>query len=503
MMKRDIMRISFSHLTITTLPQLRGYSICILFAILISLLSSCAVNPVTGSPELMIYSDEQEVSMGQKAHPQVVQEYGYYNDRQIQDYVSAVGRRVSSHCERQSLNYHFTVIDAPILNAFALPGGYVYVSRGLLAECNNEAQLAAVIGHELGHVNGRHNMKRLQAALGMNIFSVAVGAATGSSAWQQVSGTLFGLIGQKYSRSQEREADDLGTRYTAMAGYDPGQMSSFLGRLRELHSQEPAGLEAIMASHPLTSERVTRTAFLASQLQKQYPRAIEINRQSYLQAIDGLQTGPDVRAGFVLGNTYTNSFCRIRFTIPAEMTLKPLKNGFIMTDSGKQELVFIYQEMERYLPPAVMADGFMEKYATRLQAEEGITINQSAGITRDYQVKNKQGTWQQIKLAAFTGQDFGYLFLAFTPHASKPAFLQQHLAMLSRQQAEKVNIPRLQIYTVRQGDTLATIADHFFQSPAEAKNIAGYNGLGEEYPAHKSLPTGMQLKIIPAYGRDT
>ncbi len=236
--------------------------------IFLFLLPACAVNPVSGSHEIMLFSTDQEVAMGRKAHPQVLKEFGYYENRRVQAYVSAVGDRVGRHCERRDITYHFTVIDSPVVNAFALPGGYVYVSRGLLAECNNEAQLAGVIGHELGHVNARHNMKRLQSAVGMNILTAAVGAATGSSLWQNVSGQIMGLISQKYSRSQEREADKLGTRYMTLAGYDPRQMSAFLQRLRELHSHEPSALEAIMASHPLTSERVASTAALADQLRQ-------------------------------------------------------------------------------------------------------------------------------------------------------------------------------------------------------------------------------------------
>ncbi|MCD6151169.1 MAG: M48 family metalloprotease, partial [Deltaproteobacteria bacterium] len=161
--------------------------------IMFLLLPACAVNPVSGSREVMLYSPEQEVSMGKKAHPQVLEKFGYYNDPKLQAYITAIGKRLTAHCERRDILYHFTLIDSPIINAFALPGGYVYISRGLLAEVNNEAQLAGVMGHELGHVNARHNMKRLQTTVGMNVLVAAVGAATGSSLWQNVSGQLMGL----------------------------------------------------------------------------------------------------------------------------------------------------------------------------------------------------------------------------------------------------------------------------------------------------------------------
>lgn len=467
------------------------------------LLPSCAVNPVSGSHEVMLYSPEQEVSMGRKAHPQVLEKFGYYNNQKIQAYVTKVGKRVSTHCERQQITYHFTVIDSPIVNAFALPGGYVYVSRGLLAECNNEAQLAGVLGHELGHVNARHNMKRLQSTVGMNILVAAVGAATGSSLWQNVSGQLMGLISQKYSRSQERQADELGTGYMTMAGYDPRQMSAFLQRLYELHSNEPTGIEAIMASHPLTSTRIASTSALASRLKKNYPQAKAIKRDRYLSAIDGMLFGPGEKAGFVIDNMYTNVYCRLRFKIPANMKLKPLKNGFTLNNNRQQNLIFLYRKFDRYLPPDALADSFFEKYTARLQSQKKITINRTKGIRRKYKVRDKRGRWQQLTMTSLSRQDFGYIFLALSPNSRKPGFLANHLSLISRKTAEAITLPRIKIYQVRKGDTLMRIAKHLLHAAEAAESLAGYNGLTGTFGLRQPLPATMKLKIIPAYPKDS
>ncbi len=474
----------------------------IICLVMLFLLSACAVNPVSGSREVMLYSSEQEVDMGRKAHPQVLEEFGYYNDPKLQAYITAIGKRLTAHCERQDIPYHFTLIDSPIINAFALPGGYVYISRGLLAEINNEAQLAGVIGHELGHVNARHNVKRLQSAVGMNILVAAVGAATGSSLWQNVSGQLMDLISRKYSRSQERQADELGIKYMARAGYDPRQMSIFFQRLLQLHSNEPSGMEAIMASHPLTSERIATTSLLAKELLSRYPQAKTVNRNKYLCAIDGLLFGPDEKSGFTIGKTYTNVFCRLRFLIPKNMKLKSLKNGFILRSEHQQQLVFLYRKLDHYLPPAALADAFMEQYTTRLLSERKISIGQQVSLVRKYDVRDKRGRWQRLKLTAISRQKFGYLFLALTDQSQKPGYISDHLILLTKKAAEAIKLPRIEIYQVHEGDTMMKIAEQRLGSATNAKTLADYNGLTGKVGLQQRLPVKMKLKIIPAYPKD-
>ena len=492
------------HKTVLNMRIKKSFAILFLILTLfLFLLPACAVNPVSGSHEIMLYSTDQEVAMGRKAHPQVLKEFGYYDNRKVQAYVAAVGNRVGRHCERRDITYHFTVIDSPIVNAFALPGGYVYVSRGLLAECNNEAQLAGVLGHELGHVNARHNMKRLQSAVGMNILVAAVGAATGSSLWQNVSGQIMGLLSQKYSRSQEREADKLGTRYMTLAGYDPRQMSAFLQRLRELHSHEPSGLEAIMASHPLTSERVASTAALATQLLQRYPRAKDTGRNRYLSAIDGMLYGPGEKAGFVIGRLYTNVFCRLQCTIPTDMQLQTFKKGFILLSEHRQQFVFLYRQLNHFLPPDTLADSFMDKYAARLQTEEDLTLDQARGIRRRYRVQDKNGHWQQITLTSLSRPKFGYLFLGLTPRTQKTGFINRHVSLLSKEAADAIVLPTIKIYRVRAGDTLEGVAKRFLASAEEAESLADYNGLKGKFGVRQQLPVDMQLKVIPGYPKDS
>ncbi len=482
----------------STLAAAVGKAAGCLLLVACLLLAACATNPVSGSPEIMLYSQAEEMAMGRKAHPEVLAKFGYYDNRKIQDYVTAVGQRVSRQCERR-IPYHFTVIDAAVINAFALPGGYVYVSRGLLAECNNEAQLAGVLGHELGHVNARHNMKRLQAQLGMNILSAAVGAATGSSVWQNFSNTLLTLVGQKYSRDQERQADQLGTRYAAKAGYDPREMSRFLQRLQELHREEPRGLEAIMASHPLTSERVQRTYELARHLLEVYPQAREIGHEVYLQAIDGMLVGPGRRAGFVRRGVYYNTYCRLKLKLPSEVHSRPVNNGLYLTAGRQTKLIFLYRRQEKYLPPAVIADNFMARYGGRVLEEKPLSIQQVGGISRLYGLRDRYGREERIRVTVFTRTEFVYLFLAPAPATRAADFLPRHLAFLTPAEAAAITLPRLRLYRVRPGDTLHRIAARQLHDRDQAAALAGYNGLSGRFGLDQQLPVNLLLKIIPDY----
>ena len=195
----------------------------VLFAAL--LLAGCGtpvVNPVTGKTERSVMTEADEIAEGRKAHPQIVQEYGRVDDARLQAYVSEIGQRLARQSHRAQLPWTFTVLDSPEVNAFALPGGYVYVTRGILAHLGSEAELAGVLGHEIGHVTARHSVNGMSREL-----AIGLGAAVGlalldvDEAGQELASLGLGLMFLKFSRSQEQQADQLGVRYVHRAGLDP------------------------------------------------------------------------------------------------------------------------------------------------------------------------------------------------------------------------------------------------------------------------------------------
>jgi len=236
------------------------------FIMLIICVAGCAVNPMTGKRELMIFSDAQEIEFGQSADPNIRWQFGgLYNDDSISSYVNSVGQKVAAVCDRSNIPYHFAVVDTSVINAFALPGGYVYITRGLLAKLDNEAELASVLGHEIGHINARHSMKRLQSNIGFNVLiSIVDQVASGSEGYQKRSGLIkgassiaFATVSLGYGRKDELEADALGTKYAAKGGYSPEGMVQLLELLKSLSEREPSSVEEFFMSHPKTSIRIT------------------------------------------------------------------------------------------------------------------------------------------------------------------------------------------------------------------------------------------------------
>src|SRR5918912_469451 len=184
--------------------------------------TACATNPATGKKQISLMSEEQEIALGKQSDPEIRREMGVYNDPGLQEYISAVGMKLARGSERPNLPWHFTVVDSPAVNAFALPGGYIYITRGILPFLDDEAQLAGVLGHETGHVTARHAAQQYTtqtgAGLGLTLLSIFVPEAR---PFQGIAEQAAGLLFLKYSRDDELQADSLGVRYATRSGWNP------------------------------------------------------------------------------------------------------------------------------------------------------------------------------------------------------------------------------------------------------------------------------------------
>jgi predicted Zn-dependent protease len=221
------------------------------------LLLSCATTGPGGRKSLILISQNEEVSIGQKIAAQIDTTEKALPDKEVQDYVNGVGQKIAQVSDRKDLPFHFKVLDSKEINAFATPGGYIYVYSGLLKILDDEAELAGVLSHEISHVVGRHGVKRLQQVLGVQVvLSIALGS--GSQLSQDLVSTSIGIILQGYSRDNEFEADQFGTFYMEKAGYNPEGMAELLGKLDKLSEKEPTFFEKLAASHPPTKERIAR-----------------------------------------------------------------------------------------------------------------------------------------------------------------------------------------------------------------------------------------------------
>ena len=237
-----------------------------LFLLSALLLSGCATNPVTGKSDLVLMSEQQEIDLGQQSHQQLLQAYPVYDDSELQTYVNNLGQKLALASHRSHLDYTFTVLDSPDVNAFAAPGGFIYITRGIMAYMNSEEELAGVLGHEIGHVTARHAVRRQTAQAGAGLFSVVVAMATGSADAGRAASQAAGAFTSGYGRSHELEADRLGAEYLARTGYDPQKMLDVVGILKDQEEFEkqrareenraPRNYHGVFASHPKNDTRL-------------------------------------------------------------------------------------------------------------------------------------------------------------------------------------------------------------------------------------------------------
>ncbi|MGH8529348.1 MAG: M48 family metalloprotease [Nevskiales bacterium] len=292
-------------------------------------LSGCATNPATGSPELVFMSEEEELKIGRELHQQVLKQIPLYEDPALQAYVQEIGDRVSKSSHRSDLFYRFHVLDRPEVNAFALPGGYIYIFRGLLAYLNSEAELAAVLGHEVAHVTARHAVRQHRNAMLAQILATAVAIQAGGQAGD-LSNILGNALIRGYGRELELEADRLGAEYLAGGGYDIEAMLQLIDVLKwqeefekeraKEEGRDPAVYHGVFSSHPRSDERLQGVVRAAQRLQESATPAV--SREAYLARIEGLVFGTSARDGVQRGRNFYHQEFDIAFTAPESWRLQ-------------------------------------------------------------------------------------------------------------------------------------------------------------------------------------
>lgn len=298
--------------------------------------AGCAVNPVTGNRNFTLMSEADEMREGRQAAAEISKTYDIYDGLPaLQNYVDEIGQKLASKSHRPQLDYHFTVVDSPEVNAFALPGGHIYVTRGILAYLNSEAELAAVLGHEIGHVTARHSVQQYSAATAANV-AAAVGGLVAGIFVPQLGGqlaqgvrSLLGVTGSAllsgYGRSHELEADRLGAEYLARSGYDPQAMIKVISVLKnqelfdieaaKQEGREPRRYHGIFATHPDNDTRLQEVVGEANRYAQ--PGKIDDRRAEFLHQTEGMIFGDAASQGVVRGNTFQHKQMGFMLSFPS------------------------------------------------------------------------------------------------------------------------------------------------------------------------------------------
>lgn len=355
--------------------------------LLVVILAGCGTtntNYVTGESQRGAYTWAQEVQLGTEADQQISAQYGLYDSPEVQRYVERIGAEVlqtsayteeSTPAEVRNTPFTFRVLDSPVVNAFALPGGYIYVTRGLLAYLENEAQLAVVLGHEIGHVLGRHSSEQAARSqlnqfglLGAAVLGGVVGGGQVAEGILNYGSQATQLLTLKYGRGAEREADRAGVAYAEYAGYDAAQGARFFQALQRLGEESGNTLPTFLSTHPNPDERAQTIPELASQYN---PGGTNVDAAQYLQVIDGIVVGEDPRQGYVEGNRFYHPELRFQLSIPQGWRTQNSPAAFVMGEPNGRAVVQL----------TLAQGGSARDAAQAFASQQGVQVSQSGAVS--------------------------------------------------------------------------------------------------------------------------
>jgi len=462
------------------------------------LMNMCAVNPVTGKKQIVLMSEAQEIEMGKSADPQIIAQYGLYEDKALQDFITQKGKAMAAVSHRPGLDYQFRIVDSDVINAFAVPGGYVYFTRGIMAHFNNEAQFAGVLGHEIGHITARHSVVQQRNALLGQVGLIAgmvISPEFGQFAQQASEG--LGLLFLKFGRDDERQSDELGVEYSSKIGYNAHQMADFFNTLERSSAQSGAeALPDFLSSHPNPGSRNIAVNNLANEWGRKLNLTnAQVNRNTYLQRIDGLIYGEDPKQGFVENSIFYHPALKFQFNIPSAWVHQNSPQTFQMAPKDGKAMMMLTMAQGKSLQDA--ANAVLQQNNLTVVESKETTVNGLKAIAMVADQKQEQGTIKTLSYLIQYG-DTIYLILGVSSADNFNAYSQYFInTMQSFKQltdASKLNKKpeRVRIKTVKTASTLNQALLSFNAPTKRLEEFAILNGM----QLSDKLEAGTLIKII-------
>lgn len=476
-------------------PSVFSFLVCFL------ILSACARNPVTGKREISLVSTEQEVAMGQEADPQIIAQFGLYEDERLQNFINAKGQQMARISHRPELDYKFRIVDSPILNAFAVPGGYVYFTRGIMAHFNNEAEFAGVLGHEIGHITARHSVQQQTKATLAQV--LMVGGMVVSPEFAQFGdlvGQGVGLLFLKYGRDDERQSDRLGVEYSTKIGYDAKEMADFFETLERSSAQAGATeIPNFLSTHPSPAERQETVAALAAEWKAALPQDnYEVGRESYLSMIDGMVYGADPKQGFFEDNMFYHPVLKFKFGVPMGWTKINSPQAVQMAPKeGGAAMIFTLAQGDNL---QAAAQQVVDKYQLQVIESEETTVNGLPAIAfvaeQPAQQQGAAGVRVLNYLIQYDGNIYSILGASDANNFSNYASTFNEVAKSFNRltDPEKLNREPMRIDIVRVSRT-ASLEQVLVQNGVSRdmlQEVAILNGM----PLNTQLESGRSIKVI-------
>lgn len=472
------------------------------------ILDGCAVNPVSGKKEIVLMSEAQEIALGQQSDPQVIAEFGLYDNKTFQDFINTRGQEIVALSHRPNLKFQFRVLDSPVVNAFAIPGGYVYFTRGIMAYFNNEAQFEGVLGHEIGHVAARHSVEQYTtqtlgqvALLGGMIVSKEV------RAFQNEAAQAMGLLFLKYSRNHETEADQLGVEYSTKAGYDAKEMADFFKTLKSLSEASGDEMPTFLSTHPDPADRYKKVNDLTAEWQAKVGKSTyKVNSDSYLAMIDGVIYGDDPRQGFTESGVFYHPELKFSFPYTSSWQLVNSPSQVqIVPQNGKALIVFTGAQGSSLQDAASKVNSDL---SLTVLSSESVTVNgMSALQIYAEQVGQDPNTGQQTKIAVKSmyikhGSDIFVFHGVTSPtdfQSYESTFDKSMYGFKNLTDASKLNVvpERIKVVKATKNGTFADIMTSFGVPANRHKELAIVNGM----ELNSAITSGQRLKVISKNGQ--
>ena len=435
---------------------------------LLALIAACATNPVTGRRELAFMSEAQEISIALESDPQIKEEMGVYNDPELQRYVTEIGERMARISERPQLPWRFTVVDVPAVNAFAVPGGGIYITRGIMPFLDNEAELAGVIGHEIGHVTARHSAQQYTRQVTGQVGLLALGIfVPAARPFGSLSGQAIGVLFLKYGRDDELQADQLGARYESTVGWDPAAVPAFLATLGRLDEAagDRRGVPNWISTHPEPLSRVRDIQPMVEQL-KLAGTSFSTNRDAWLERVDGMLYGDNPEQGLVRGSAFLHPVLRFRIDFPDQWEIANNPQEVVAKAPGVDVFMILRgvdQPQGRNIEEIALNS--MGNAGFRASQGEAASINGLDAYTGVYQGRIEGLGSVIVRAAHIMHEGDVYLVAGLVPsdgfQQADGAFVASIRSFrgLSDAEAEDIHPDRVDLYVVRAGDTWQSIAE--------------------------------------------
>ena len=471
---------------------------------------SLQTNPVSGNKRVYGYSWDKEKQIGQQADREIIAQYGLYDDQELANYVDRLGQELLevSHFNRKdtppeyrNTEFTFRVLNSPVVNAFALPGGYVYVTRGLLGHLKNEAQLMVVLGHEIGHVAARHASQRVAeqqfgqlAIIGGAVLGQSLGFDGGNIA--QLSGQTAQLLFLSYSRGDERESDKLGVEYSAMEGYEAAEGAKFFTSLKRISEKAGHNIPSHLSSHPDPGEREQNIPMMAREWESKGYSMSKVNKDVFLENIDGLMYGDNPREGFERNGGFYHPELKFEFPVPDGFIVYNQPSAVLLVNEAQNAIVQFSINSQNDTPEAAVK-AFLRQDRIITVNQEPVNINGYIGYSAEATTTTEDGTSVTLGVSAVSFGGNVYQFLSYTSTAQYKEYRSKFDAVpLGFQEVDDpyiLNIKpvRLELVEVSRTGTFSSLLPATLPMNIEPLDVAIIN----QVELSDRIPAGTAIKI--------